>query len=57
MNFPLQFYGNPDGWGVFELGNLVGRGGLKQFWKFRWKVGGGSKIRAFCRGLCGFFLE
>ena len=26
--------------GVFELGNLEGRGGFKQFLKFKWKGGG-----------------
>ena len=31
------------GGAVFELGNLEGRGGLKQFLKFRWKGGGVKK--------------
>ena len=32
---------------------ILGGGGLKQFWKSRWK--GGSKNRAFCRGGVDFF--
>ena len=31
-------------------------GGLKQFWKSRWKGGGGQKTMPFMWG-CGLFLE
>ena len=44
------------GGGVIELGNPEGRG-LKQFWKFRCKGGGGSKNRAFCCGGVDFFWK
>ena len=40
------------GGGSLNLEILRG-GGLKRFWKSRWK--GGSKNRAFCRGGVDFF--
>ena len=46
------------GGGVFELGNPEGKGGmLKQFWKSRWKGGGGPKICLPSGGCVDFFCN
>ena len=44
------------GGGSLNLEILSG-GGLKQFWKSRWKGGGGVKKPCLPSWGCGFFLE